>query len=36
MDNTKSELIEYVRENDVKFVKLTFCDLLGRQRNITI
>ena len=36
MDNTKSELIEYVRENDVKFVKLMFCDLLGRQRNITI
>lgn len=33
---TKNELLEYVRENGVKFIKLTFCDLLGRQRNITV
>ena len=32
--NSKTDLFEYVMENDVKFVKLTFCDLLGRQRNI--
>lgn len=32
----KRELLEYVRDNDVKFVKLTFCDLLGRQRNISV
>ena len=36
MISTKSELLEYVRENDVKFVKLTFCDFLGRQRNISV
>lgn len=36
MTCSKSELLEYVRENDVKFVKLTFCDLLGRQRNISV
>lgn len=34
--NDKEELLEYVKENDVKFVKLTFCDLLGRQRNISV
>ncbi|MCM1367759.1 MAG: glutamine synthetase family protein [Roseburia sp.] len=28
--------MEYIAENDVKFVKLTFCDLLGRQRNISV
>ncbi len=32
----KKDLIDYVRDNGVKFVKLTFCDLLGRQRNITV
>lgn len=36
MTNSKSELLEYVAENDVKFVKLTFCDMLGRQRNISV
>ncbi len=36
MKFTKTELFEYVMENDVKFVKLTFCDLLGRQRNISV
>ncbi|MCH5154134.1 MAG: glutamine synthetase [Clostridiales bacterium] len=36
MNNSKSDLLEYVLENDVKFVKLTFCDFLGRQRNISV
>lgn len=36
MTYTKSDLMEYIAENDVKFVKLTFCDLLGRQRNISV
>lgn len=36
MEYTKSEILDFVAENDVKFVKLTFCDLLGRQRNISI
>lgn len=36
MTYTKHDLLEYVKENDVKFVKLTFCDLLGRQRNISV
>ncbi len=36
MTNSKSELFECLQENDVKFVKLTFCDFLGRQRNISV
>ncbi|MCH5163111.1 MAG: glutamine synthetase [Clostridiales bacterium] len=36
MTSSKSEVLEYVRENNVKFVKLTFCDMLGRQRNISV
>ncbi|MCH5155384.1 MAG: glutamine synthetase [Clostridiales bacterium] len=36
MNSSKTDLIEYVLENEVKFVKLTFCDFLGRQRNISV
>lgn len=36
MAYTESDVIEYVRENDVKFVKLTFCDLFGRQKNLSV
>ena len=36
MTNNKVEFIDYLMENEVKFVKLTFCDFLGRQRNISV
>lgn len=36
MQFTPAEVLEYVKENDVKFVKLTFCDLFGRQKNISV
>lgn len=36
MKFTKSEFFDYIAENDVKFVKLTFCDFLGRQRSISV
>lgn len=36
MNFTKSELFDFVADNDVSFIKLTFCDLLGRQRNISV
>lgn len=41
MDNnyqsdTVTEVLKFVEENDIRFVKLTFCDLLGRQKNISI
>ncbi len=36
MNNTVKEVLEFVRENDVQFVRLAFCDLLGAQKNISI
>jgi len=30
------EVLEFVRENDVKFVRLNFCDIFGFQKNISI
>ncbi len=33
---SENEILQYIEENDVKFVKLTFCDLLGRLKNISI
>ena len=30
------EVLEFVEENDVKFIRLTFCDLFGTQKNISI
>lgn len=36
MDYTVQEVIRFAQENDVKFVKLAFCDLTGRQKNVSI
>lgn len=36
MTHTIQEVLEFVRENDVKFIRLGFCDLLGAQKNISI
>ena len=36
MNSTVSEVLEFVRENDVKFIRLSFCDLFGSQKNISI
>ena len=36
MDNTISEVLSFVEENDVKFIRLAFCDLFGVHKNITI
>lgn len=36
MTYSKTEFLDFIEENDVKFVKLAFCDLLGRQRNISV
>ncbi|WP_195986381.1 glutamine synthetase family protein [Clostridium sp. D53t1_180928_C8] len=30
------EVLEFIEENDVKFIRLAFCDLLGTQKNISI
>lgn len=33
---TRDEAIAYIEENDVKFIRLAFCDVLGRHKNISI
>ena len=36
MKYTAEEVIQYAAEEDVKFVRLAFCDIFGRQKNIAI
>jgi len=36
MKYTPDEVIEYIAEEDVKFVRMAFCDIFGRQRNVAI
>ena len=36
MDYTPEEILEYCAEEDVKFIRLAFCDVYGRQKNISI
>ena len=36
MNCTANEVLEFINENDVKFVRLGFCDPFGVQKNISI
>ena len=36
MKYSKEEVLQYVREDDVKFIRLAFCDVFGRQKNVSI
>ncbi|MCL2069781.1 MAG: glutamine synthetase family protein [Treponema sp.] len=36
MTTTAKEVLDFVKENDVKFIRLAFCDLFGMQKNIAI
>ena len=36
MNYTKDDVIQFAIEEDVKFVRLAFCDVWGRQKNISI
>ena len=36
MKYSKEEVLQYMREEDVKFIRLAFCDVFGRQKNISI
>lgn len=36
MNTTANEVLQFIRENDVKFIRLGFCDLFGLQKNISI
>lgn len=33
---SENEILQYIEENDVKFVKLTFCSLDGKLKNISV
>ncbi len=33
---SKEEVLQYVQEDDIKFVRLAFCDVFGKQKNISI
>ena len=33
---TAEEVYEFVKQEDVKFIRLAFCDIKGRQKNISI
>lgn len=36
MNYTPQEVMQYIQEEDVKFIRLAFCDVLGRSKNISI
>ena len=36
MKYSKDEVKQYVKEDDVKFIRLAFCDVFGKQKNISI
>ena len=36
MKYSKEEVIQYITEDDVKFIRLAFCDVFGKQKNISI
>ena len=36
MDQTISEILDFVKENDIKFIRLQFCDIFGELKNISI
>lgn len=36
MNYSEKEVIQYVQEEDVKFIRLAFCDVFGKQKNISI
>lgn len=36
MKYTENEVLEFVEENDVKFIRLAFCDAFGKSKNLAI
>lgn len=36
MKYTRQEVMQFVNEEDVKFIRLAFCDVFGKQKNISI
>ncbi len=36
MNTTANDVLEFIKENDVKFIRLSFCDIFGLQKNISL
>lgn len=36
MKYTPEEVMQYVREEDVKFIRMAFCDVFGRHKNVAV
>ena len=36
MNYSAEEVMQYIQEEDVKFIRLAFCDVFGKQKNISI
>ena len=36
MKYTQKDVLQFVEENDVKFIKLMFCDIYGQLKTISI
>ncbi len=36
MKYSREEVIQFVAEEDVKFIRMAFCDIYGRQKNISV
>ena len=36
MKYSKQEVLQFVKEEDVKFIRLAFCDVFGKQKNISV
>lgn len=36
MNYTPDEVMDYILEEDIKFVRMAFCDIYGKQRNVAI
>lgn len=36
MNYSAKEIMQYIEEEDVKFIRLAFCDIYGKQKNISV
>ena len=36
MEYSHDDIMQYVREEDVKFIRMAFCDVFGNQKNISV
>ena len=36
MKHTAQDILNFVEDNDIKFVRLAFCDIFGNQKNSSV